>query len=177
MCAGRASGDPERFPVKTRKLKRGKRANVLLWLAHGDRTWLVRRADSGVWAQLWSLPEFDTAVAVERAVAGWPGTLEWRAPFKHVLTHFDWMLQPLRFEWQGAPSAEHQAAIAALKAVNGAALEADEPGEADIHGDAEAEDGDRSVAPAQAEGRWVARADFDSIGMPAPIRKLLDAAP
>ena len=54
--------------MKTRKLKRGKRAAVLLWLQHRDRVWLVRRADSGVWAQLWSLPEFDTAVALERAV-------------------------------------------------------------------------------------------------------------
>ena len=71
MCAGRAAGTPERFPVKTRKLKRGRRASVLLWLQQKDRVWLVRRADSGVWAQLWSLPEFDTAVALERTVAPW----------------------------------------------------------------------------------------------------------
>jgi A/G-specific adenine glycosylase len=176
MCAGRAAGDPERFPIKTRKLKRGKRASVLLWLQHADRVWLVRRADSGVWAQLWSLPEFDTAVAVERAVADWPGTLEWRPPFKHVLTHFDWMLQPLRLDWHGAIAPEHLRAIAALKAVNGAVLEADEPGEADVHGDAEPVDDERSVAAPHAEGRWVTRADLDSIGLPAPIRKLLEAA-
>jgi A/G-specific adenine glycosylase len=176
MCVARIAGEPERFPVKTRKLKRGKRASVLLWLQERDRVWLVRRADAGVWAQLWSLPEFDTAVALERAVADWPGTLEWRAPFKHVLTHFDWMLQPLRLEWHGPVTAPQQAAISALEAVNGAALEADEPGEADIHGDAEPEDDERSVAPAQAEGRWFTRAEFDAIGMPAPIRKLLEAA-
>ncbi len=181
MCQGRASGAPERFPVKTRKLKRSKRAAVLLWLQHQDRVWLVRRADSGVWAQLWSLPEFDTATALERAVKDWPGTLEWMAPFKHVLTHFDWMLQPLKLQWHGAVSAREQREIGALAAVN-LATASDEPGEADVHGDVESADGDAplagelSVAPAVSEGRWFGRADLDSVGIPSPIRKLLDAA-
>ena len=177
MCAGRASGAPERFPVKTRKLKRSKRAAVLLWLQHKDRVWLVRRADSGVWAQLWSLPEFDTAVALERAVADWPGTLEWMAPFKHVLTHFDWMLQPLKLQWHGALSPEQQREIGTLGAVNMSTAN-DEPGEADVHGDVESDDAaaDASVASAVTEGRWFGRADLDSVGIPSPIRKLLDAA-
>ncbi len=180
MCAGRASGAPERFPVKTRKLKRGRRASVLLWLQQKDRVWLVRRADSGVWAQLWSLPEFDTAIALERAVEHWPGTLEWLAPFKHVLTHFDWMLQPLRLQWHGAVSDAEQRGIERLQAVNaGAAAAEDEPGEADVHGDVEPADDLRdeaSVAAPGAPGRWVSRAELDSVGIPAPIRKLLDAA-
>ena len=151
MCKGRASGAPDKFPVKTRKLKRSQRANVLLWLQHQDRVWLVRRADSGVWAQLWSLPEFDTAVALERAVEPWPGTLEWMAPFKHVLTHFDWMLQPLKLQWHGSVAPAQQREIDALAAVNG-------------------------VDAAPTEGRWFARADLDGVGIPSPIRKLLDAA-
>jgi A/G-specific adenine glycosylase len=177
MCAGRASGAPEAFPVKTRKLKRSKRAAVLLWLQHRDRVWLVRRADSGVWAQLWSLPEFDTAISLERTVEAWPGTLEWMAPFKHVLTHFDWMLQPLKLQWHGAPSADQQREIGRLGAVNTSNVN-DEPGEADVHGDVEApdDDGEASVPAATSEGRWFARADLDSVGIPSPIRKLLDAA-
>ena len=176
MCAARAAGDVERFPVKTRKLKRGKRAAVLLWLQHEGRVWLVRRADSGVWAQLWSLPEFDTAIAIERAVADWPGTLEWLPPFKHVLTHFDWMLQPLRLDWHGTVSPAHQREIAALGAVNGATLEADEAGEADAHGDVAPTDDERSVTRSVTEGCWVSREELDSIGIPAPIRKMLEAA-
>ncbi len=185
-CAGLASGTPERFPVKTRKLKRGKRASVLLWLQQKDRVWLVRRADSGVWAQLWSLPEFDTAVTLERAVEPWPGTLEWMAPFKHVLTHFDWMLQPLRLRWPGVPTEAEQREIERLGAVNGAVNGAaadsvpndDEPGEADVHGDAEdtvVTRAELSVAPPSTQGRWVSRDELDSVGIPAPIRKLLDA--
>ena len=173
-CEGRASGAPERFPVKTRKVKRSKRASALLWLQLKDRVWLVRRADSGVWAQLWSLPEFDTAVALERAVKDWPGTLEWMAPFKHVLTHFDWMLQPLRLQWHGAPSDAEQREIARLAAVNGAPQ--DEPGEADAHGDIDEADDEASVATTVTEGRWFARAELESVGIPSPIRKLLDAA-
>ena len=175
MCRGRASGAPERFPIKMRKLKRSKRASVLLWLQLQGRVWLVRRADSGVWAQLWSLPEFNTAVALERAVAQWPGTLEWMAPFKHVLTHFDWMLQPLKLQWHGAVSDAQQREIDRLAAVNIAP--AAEPGEADVHGDVEASDDDTeaSVATAVSEGRWFARTDLASVGIPSPIRKLLDA--
>jgi A/G-specific adenine glycosylase len=175
MCQGRASGAPERFPVKTRKLKRSKRAGVLLWLQQKDRVWLVRRADSGVWAQLWSLPEFDTAIALERTVAEWPGTLEWMAPFKHVLTHFDWMLQPLKLQWHGAISDVQQREIEQLAAVN-VGLDA-EAGEADVHGDVEPaqDDAEASVPTAVSEGRWFARADLDSVGIPSPIRKLLDA--
>ena len=182
-CQGRATGAPEKFPVKTRKLKRSKRASVLLWLQHKDRVWLVRRADSGVWAQLWSLPEFDAAVALERSVKDWPGTLEWMAPFKHVLTHFDWMLQPLRLQWHGAVSADQQREIAQLGAVNVAnsgAEPGDEPGEADVHGDVEpaadgASEDELSVSAARTEGRWFARADLEAVGIPSPIRKLLDA--
>jgi len=178
MCQGRASGAPEKFPVKTRKLKRGRRAAVLLWLQERDRVWLVRRADSGVWAQLWSLPEFDTAVTLERSVQAWPGTLEWLPPFKHVLTHFDWMLQPLRLTWHGAVSAAQQREVARLGAVNGAAaMAATEPGEADAHGDVDdIDDAERSVATTTAEGRWFTRAELADVGIPSPIRKLLEAA-
>ena len=151
MCRGLAGGTPERFPVKTRKLKRGSRAHALLWLQHEDRVWLVRRGDTGVWAQLWSLPEFEAEAALEHAVASWPGTLEWLPPFKHVLTHFDWRLQPLRLQWHGALTAKQQGEIACLPAVAGG-------------------------VPGESEGRWVSRGEFDSLGLPAPIRKLLDAA-
>jgi A/G-specific adenine glycosylase len=147
-----------------------------LWLQQADRVWLVRRADSGVWAQLWSLPEFDTAVALERAVGPWPGTLEWMAPFKHVLTHFDWMLQPLKLQWHGSISDAQQREIERLAAVNVAPVA--EAGEADVHGDVEPADDDEeaSVAAPVSEGRWFARADLASVGIPSPIRKLLDAA-
>ena len=37
------------------------------------------------------------------------------APFKHVLTHFDWMLQPLRLQWHGGVSDAQQREIERLR--------------------------------------------------------------
>ena len=94
-CVARAVGAPERFPVKTRRLRRGHRSHALLWLQQGDLHFLVQRPAKGVWAGLWSLPEFDTAEALARATAGWPGDGNWLPAIEHALTHFDWSLQPL----------------------------------------------------------------------------------
>jgi A/G-specific adenine glycosylase len=96
-CAARQAGTQERFPIKTRKLKRGLRNNAWLWLAWGDKLWLCQRPDSGVWAGLWSLPEFESAEALELAVASWPGAGAVLPSFTHVLTHLDWTLHPLRW--------------------------------------------------------------------------------
>jgi len=86
-----------------------------------------------------------------------------------VLTHFDWMLQPLRLTWHGAPSPAQQREVARLGAVNGG------PASATSEPDAAA-DAERSVATDATEGRWFARADLADVGIPSPIRKLLEAA-
>lgn len=102
ICVARAAGTPERFPVKTRQLKRGRRAHALLWLRQGGRVCLVPRPGSGVWAGLWSLPEFADAAALDTLAAHWPGRGQWLPAFVHVLTHLDWTLQPLRWDWPEA---------------------------------------------------------------------------
>ncbi len=97
LCVASNTQSQQRFPVKTRKLKRGKREHVWLWLQWRDRVWLVQRPPTGVWAGLWSLPEFDTAAAFEAASLGWPGEAQTLPSFKHTLTHLDWTLHPLRW--------------------------------------------------------------------------------
>ena len=94
LCVARAEGRPEAYPVKTRKLKRGTRAHLLLWLDRGDQVWLVQRGQTGVWAGLWSLPEFDNEAALWGLTADWPGEGRLLPPVVHVLTHLDWTLQP-----------------------------------------------------------------------------------
>jgi A/G-specific adenine glycosylase len=98
--------------VKTRKLKRSAREVALLWLVRGDRVWLVRRPSRGVWAGLWSLPEFGTRDEARQQAAGWPGqTVEWPA-FTHVLTHLDLYLKPMRHELPaGAPGDDELAVL------------------------------------------------------------------
>ena len=97
VCIAAATGTQASFPVKTRKLKRSKREHVWLWLCWRDQVWLVQRPDHGVWAGLWSLPEFETATIFEQCCAAWPGYAETLASFTHVLTHLDWTLHPVRW--------------------------------------------------------------------------------
>jgi A/G-specific adenine glycosylase len=98
-CVAHRQGQPERYPVKTRRLKRGQREHALLWLRHGDKHWLVQRPDTGVWAGLWSLPEYSSTAALDETTAGWPGHGEWLPSIAHALTHFDWTLHPLAWHW------------------------------------------------------------------------------
>jgi A/G-specific adenine glycosylase len=104
-CVARMAGTPERFPVRTRRLQRGRRENALLWLQHRGRSWLVRRPEHGVWAGLWSLPEYDSAPALDQYVAAWPGHGAWMPSIQHALTHFDWALHPLAWQWPARASA------------------------------------------------------------------------
>ncbi len=98
QCKAYALGEPEKFPVKTRKLKR---SSEVLWLmlvqnARGE-VWLEKRPASGIWASLYSLPVFDSEEAMQASLtpslqkASVAGTLKWDVlpAFKHVLTHKD----------------------------------------------------------------------------------------
>ncbi|MEO8836879.1 MAG: A/G-specific adenine glycosylase [Caldimonas sp.] len=113
VCAAARAGTQQRFPVKSRRLVRGRRDNAWLELRWRDKVWLVERAPSGVWAGLWSLPELDSAAAVAELVAPWPGGGTARAPFVHVLTHFDWHLQPHRWTFPARTSARTIATLLA----------------------------------------------------------------
>ena len=141
ICVACCEGRPEAYPVKTRRLKRGRRQHALLWLAQGESLWLVRRPESGVWAGLWSLPEFESAEALHAVLAGWPGVAEPLPVIEHALTHFDWTLQPLRWTLPARLSARRRDACTAS-------------------------------IPA---GRWVERTEALQMGLPAPVRKLLEA--
>lgn len=123
------------------------RAALVLLLRDGEgRVLLQRRAAAGVWASLWSLPEFD-----DHAMArGWfdarlAGDYDAGTPLAaidHGFTHYRLQLQPLA--WEGA--------ILRTRV--------------DDDGDAGA-----GIGPSM---RWVTRAELGALGIPAPIRKLLD---
>lgn len=99
QCRAGRAGDTQRYPVKSRRLRRGTRENVWLWLAWRDGVWLVQRPQRGVWAGLWSLPEYDDEAAFDAARSRWPARevhVEALPSFTHVLTHLDWTLHPRR---------------------------------------------------------------------------------
>ena len=139
--AGRA-GNPEAYPVRTRKVKRTSEAWWLLVVVDSQRrVWLQKRPQVGIWAGLYSPPVFDSYEALQRfANANW---LDSAAPswqdlpgFLHVLTHKDLHLHPVLVTMDQA-----QAAMLS---------------EAD-------------------ESCWVHAAGWAELGLPAPIRKLLDS--
>jgi len=143
-CVARAQGRPHDFPVKTRRLKRGRRDHVLLWLEHRGRWWLVERPSTGVWAGLWCLPMMDDEAALALRTRGWPGEAQPLPAVEHALTHFDWTLRPVRWRWPArskAPTAEQLGAL--------------DP---------------------QARGGWHGPEAALALGLPAPVRRLLEAA-
>ena len=98
MCAGRREGEPTRYPIKTRKLKRGQRENWWLWLESEGRVLLQKRPATGVWAGLWSLPMFDDEAALADEAQRFGATPEVMPRIAHALTHFDWVLHTRRAE-------------------------------------------------------------------------------
>jgi len=146
-CVARAQGQPTAYPVKTRRLRRTQKAHALLWLERGGAVWLVRRPDEGVWAGLWSLPEFDSVDAASSWLADSAPGVEVLPTVWHALTHFDWALTPVRLRCAGGAD-ESDGPDAALAA---------------------------RAAQRWPEGRWVERAELPNFGQPAPVRKLLQA--
>ena len=133
-CVAQASGTPEAWPVKTRKLKRGARENALLLLQRGPEVWLHQRPATGVWAGLWTPPLFESSTALEETTVRWPGQGAWLPTLQHTLTHFDWTLHPLHWHWPTRSKA---------------------------------------TVPL-AEGRWITLPDARALGLPAPVRRLLE---
>ena len=112
LCAARREGTPEKYPVKTRKLKRSAHS---LWLllarARDGAVWLEKRPAPGIWAGLYCLPAFESRDALEAAVpAEGRARLLDHAPFLHVLTHKDLHLHSVTGEfakWRRVRWREH----------------------------------------------------------------------
>lgn len=133
ICAGRIEGQPERYPVKTRKLRRSSEALWVLQAVDDDgRTWLERRPSKGIWAGLYSLPVFPTRQALLELLPVPQRDLVTDEPaFVHVLTHKDLHLHPVTIALPAAPS----------------------------------------LRP---DGQWLASAEWAALGLPAPMRRLLE---
>ncbi|MFT4243719.1 MAG: A/G-specific adenine glycosylase [Acidovorax sp.] len=136
-CKAFRDGDPQRYPVKTRKLSRKAEAWQLLVLKNAQgQAWLQKRPPSGIWAGMHCVPVFADHADLQRCVAALgPASglaVNELQPFVHVLTHRDLHLHPVL--------------------VSGAVLE----------------------KPLE-EGAWFGAHQWGAVGLPAPIRKLLDA--
>ncbi|RQO83732.1 A/G-specific adenine glycosylase [Acidovorax sp. FJL06] len=136
-CKAFRDGDPERYPVRTRKLARRSESWQLAIVRDGrGRVWLQRRPATGIWAGMHCVPVFSDAAACAAFVAGLGDpsrhVQEELPPFLHVLTHRDLHLHPVM-----------------------------------ISGD--------FGGGVMGEGEWLGPDQWPLVGLPAPIRKLLDA--
>jgi A/G-specific adenine glycosylase len=143
QCVAKAQGAPEKYPVKTRKLKRSSQAWWLLCAQRGqantEQVYLQPRPTPGVWAGLYSLPMYDSREALMATLTPAQQLACVDAPaFLHVLTHKDMHLHVVNLPWVS------KSLPRGLEGEN-----------------------------ADAKGKWVALADLASVGLPAPIRKLL----
>jgi A/G-specific adenine glycosylase len=134
-CVAADAGDPQRYPVRTRTLKRSSQSIWLMWVQTDEcAVWLSKRPTPGVWAGLYCLPLYESEAELLLEVP--PDLRKHLQPVPavtHVLTHKDLHLHPWRL-----------------------------------------------VLPAQAvkkvqwnDGQWIQADAWPALGLPAPIRKLL----
>ena len=132
-CVACKLGQPDHYPVKTRKIKRGQQSIWLLYAAtHDGYVWLRQRPAPGVWAGLYCPAWFDDMHALQSALVehGSP-SLHIEPAFRHVLTHKDLDLHPVRVQLA------------------------------------------RDVK-VTADGAWFEPERWQGLGMPAPIKKMLN---
>src|SRR5260221_13417844 len=80
-CAAFASGNPEAFPDRRRRVPRPHRNGVAYWIERDRRVWLVRRPPSGLLGGMAALPGSDWSEDP-------PEGLSAIGAVRHVFTHF-----------------------------------------------------------------------------------------
>lgn len=139
LCRGRAEGNPEKYPVKTRKLKRSAQSMSLLWAQRPDGSvWLEKRPATGIWSGLYCLPVFESDDAFKSLLSeSLEGRIKALPALVHVLTHKDLHLSP----WLAGFQADQLLP--------------------------------ETLVSEARPGAWFSPEAWPTLGLPAPIRKLL----
>jgi len=100
-CAGKAGGEPERYPLRTPKAARPTRHGAAYILTDGDRIVLVQRPPKGLLGGMLGLPTSDwraTRFSDAEAIAAAPVDADWTlaGEVEHTFTHFHLILRLYR---------------------------------------------------------------------------------
>ncbi len=93
-CQAYAQGNPEAYPVKSKKEKPAEETYVALILKKGKTYHMEKRPDQGLLANLWGFPLLEGALYEELSALGQP-----LSPVSHVFTHRKWLLKPVILEY------------------------------------------------------------------------------
>jgi A/G-specific adenine glycosylase len=153
-CFAQRTGRQQEFPAPRPARERPTRKVFMIVAMRRDGSVLLeRRPESGIWGGLWCLPEFETASAangyVHQVLREATPTPRELGNVEHAFTHFDLVITPMLTQCAGAVA---DGAAAGLKAVAGT--------------------GGRQVAVGQTI--WYDSRDPAAVGLPAPIKLLLD---
>ncbi|MGY4515885.1 A/G-specific adenine glycosylase [Lysobacter sp. HA18] len=137
-CIARIEGRQDELPTPRPAKTLPHRHAVILVLRDADgRVLLRRREPTGVWASLWSLPQFDDEAAADAWIASQrtpASAVMWLDDVAHGFSHYHLTLRPRLHRIEALPTRVAE---------------------------------DDSSA-------WVTRGDLASLGIPAPIRTLLN---
>ena len=100
QCEALRLGAVERYPVRTRTIRRSSESIWLLWAqTRAGAIWLSKRPAPGVWGGLYCFPLFDGLESLSAVVpARYRAGLQEAPAFQHVLTHKDLFLHPVRVQ-------------------------------------------------------------------------------
>lgn len=160
-CSARRSGRQHEIPAPKPRARGAARPARRCWLLFvrdaAGGIFLERRPERGIWGGLWCPPEFASPTAASAWAQGqfpkWRGAPQALTPVAHAFTHFDLEIVPLLLE--GAPPAPSPISAAARAA--GIPIVAD--------------------GPPSPPGLWYnprAVGGAAAVGLPAPVRQLLD---
>jgi len=149
-CRARRAGNPQDYPVRARKPPRGTHTWWLLLAVAGHgaqtRVWLERRSAPGIWAGLYAPPIFDTRAALQSAAT------QCRAAPGPDNSASGGAPPP----WRELPPFTHPLTHCDLHL---------HPVLLPVHG---------ATPETPNIGHWASVADWPALGLPAPVRKLLD---
>jgi A/G-specific adenine glycosylase len=163
-CFAHRTGRQQEFPAPRPARERPTRKVFMIVAMRRDGSILLeRRPESGIWGGLWCLPEFETASAADgyvnqvlREATPTPREL---GSVEHAFTHFDLVITPMLTQCAGAVGDAAAAGLEAATASN-------------------AVEGLKKVAgatrPAVGQTIWYDSRDPAAVGLPAPIKLLLD---